>query len=719
MKTKFGIILCELSLILSSCTNKGVNEEFVNVPVVPENVKLNSVSFPEAFMMGCSYYPEQWPKEQWESDFRKMQELGFNTVRMGEFAWSVFEPEEGQFNFMWMDDAIRLARKYGINTILCTPTANVPPWLREKYHEVLGANSKGNFTLGARKGYNVSSIEYIKASGQISKAMAAHFGNNPAIIGWQLDNEPGYPFELYDPVSLKSFRLWLHSRYQTLDNLNMAWGGAFWNLVYSDWNQIEFPTNNGDGGWNPGEELDYRRFFSDAFANHLTIQSEILRRHIGNRFIYTNWPNLYWSVNPFEAGKNYLDATGWDNYSKTPGLCDYRDLFAIGLNDDIARCATVNQKFFISERQTQVAAHALKASLRTLAYIDLAHGSVGNIYFEFRPPLTGQEQGYVSVLQRDGSYGPAKDEYIKMSEEFNRIWPKIKGTKTVADVALLYSYQNQWEQGFWQRNGLGYDAEAERYYQTLKILGRNIDVIPETAQLDKYKIIAAPGLQMISDKTFMRLKDFVEKGGILIVNKGCGVKDTLNRFLPMVAPGYFKEMAGINIPASSSKRSMSGNLVLGSDNQMKNQTFSVIFPDGEKEYKPLTIIEQIELAGAKPIAFARGGELTGKAVVTMNQYRKGVVVYVGIDSENPDFYTHLAHVLAEKLDIKPILDVPAGLDVMSRANGSLQYLFVLNYTTEQQTFRLPAEMKELITNQLMKGRVKINSLGVQIFERKL
>lgn len=679
------------------------------------NVKTNKVEFPNMFLSGSSYYPEQWPQEQWESDFCKMKELGFNVVRMGEFAWSFFEPKEGEFNFEWTDKAIALAAKYQIKTIMCTPTANVPPWLRQKHPEVLGANSKGDFKLGARKGNNVNSKEYVKALQRITEAMAEHYGNHPDIIGWQLDNEPGYPFELYDDVSLVGFQQWLKQRYKTLSALNDAWGGAFWNLNYSAWEQIEFPTNRGDGGWNPGQKLDFRRFFSDGFANHLTLQSKILRKKIDSRFIFTNWPNLYWSVDPYQAGQNYIDATGWDNYSSTPGLCDYRDLFTISLHDGISRSAT-DQRFLIAERQAQVPAHADPDALRTLAYINLANGSFGSIYFEWRPPLTGQEEGYVSVLQMDGSFGPAKSVFIKMNKEFEKIFPQIKETKIEADIALLYSYQNQWEQGFWQQEG--YDLEADRYFKALKTLDHNIDVISEGGKFSDYKVIAAPGLKLLSENTFSQLKNFVEDGGTLIINRQSGVKDTLNRYRPLLPPGLFREMSGIGIVASSSKASMYGNLMMGNDNQLKNRTFSINISDTDSSFEPRTIIEQIELEGAETLATANGGTLTGKSVITIHKWGKGNVVYVGSDCSNQDFYDAFMKKVAERIKISPRMNVPTGVDVIVRSDNSTDYFFVLNYTATHKKIQIPYHMFDLISGKVLNGEHLLEPFEVFILEKK-
>ena len=77
---------------------------------------------------GCAYYPEAWEKTRWETDFRMMRDLGFNMVRLGEFNWGKFEPEEGVFHFDDYLEILDLADRYGIRVMMCTPTAAVPRW---------------------------------------------------------------------------------------------------------------------------------------------------------------------------------------------------------------------------------------------------------------------------------------------------------------------------------------------------------------------------------------------------------------------------------------------------------------------------------------------------------------------------------------------------------------------------------------------------------------
>ena len=84
-------------------------------------------------IFGVDYYPEHWNRDEWESQAKLMKEGGFNTVRMGEFAWKLFEKKEGGFDFSFFDDAIEILAKYDIKTILGTPTAAPPKWLADKY----------------------------------------------------------------------------------------------------------------------------------------------------------------------------------------------------------------------------------------------------------------------------------------------------------------------------------------------------------------------------------------------------------------------------------------------------------------------------------------------------------------------------------------------------------------------------------------------------------
>ena len=64
----------------------------------------------DRLIIGCCYYPEHWPETQMKNDIARIKALGFNTIRMGEFSWSMFEPREGEFHFEVLDEAIEIMK---------------------------------------------------------------------------------------------------------------------------------------------------------------------------------------------------------------------------------------------------------------------------------------------------------------------------------------------------------------------------------------------------------------------------------------------------------------------------------------------------------------------------------------------------------------------------------------------------------------------------------
>ena len=111
---------------------------------------------------GACYYPEHWDREEWEHHAKLMQEAGFRTIRTADFAWGLLEKEEDRFDFSFLDDAISILAKEGIQVILCTPTAAPPKWLANKY-DILQRDRYGRKkNWGSRREYCPNSEEYQK-----------------------------------------------------------------------------------------------------------------------------------------------------------------------------------------------------------------------------------------------------------------------------------------------------------------------------------------------------------------------------------------------------------------------------------------------------------------------------------------------------------------------------------------------------------------------------
>ena len=97
-------------------------------PVVSGQSPAAGVSM-DRVLYGASYYHEYMPYERLDKDVALMEQAGLNVVRMGESTWSLWEPEDGQFEYAWMDRVVDAMGKAGIKVILGTPTYSIPAWM--------------------------------------------------------------------------------------------------------------------------------------------------------------------------------------------------------------------------------------------------------------------------------------------------------------------------------------------------------------------------------------------------------------------------------------------------------------------------------------------------------------------------------------------------------------------------------------------------------------
>lgn len=228
-------------------------------------------------LTGAYYYPEHWDESQWERDFKQMHDLGFEFTHFAEFAWAQLEPEEGKYDFSWLDKAVALAAKYDLKVIMCTSTATPPVWLSRKYPEILIKNENGTvLDHGARQHASFASPVYRELAYKMIEKLAQHYGNDSRIIGWQLDNEPAIQFD-YNPKAELAFLDFLREKYHhDIKALNDAWGTAFWSEVYSSFDEITLPKT-AQMFMNHHQILDYRRFAASQTNDFLNEQCLLIK----------------------------------------------------------------------------------------------------------------------------------------------------------------------------------------------------------------------------------------------------------------------------------------------------------------------------------------------------------------------------------------------------------------------------------------------------------
>lgn len=491
---------------------------------------------------GVYYYPEQWPEEDWEKDIKHMAALGFDFTHFGEFAWAKMEPEEGKYDFSWLDKAVDLAAKNNLKVILCTPTATPPVWLTKKHPEILMVNTEGTTVQhGARQQASWSSAKYREYIQKIVTQLAKRYANHPTVWGWQIDNEPSHYRLAYDynAGAQKNFRAWLKQKYGNIDALNAGWGNAFWSHTYNDFEQIRIPNQN-EIIQKPNTHalLDFKRFTADEVSGFIKFQQDILRKHISaDQWITTNVMEEHAAVDPLRMSN--LDILSYTKYmvaaiSPGTGKLGFRigSSTSIGYANDFIRPITGNVG--VMELQPgqvnwgKYNPQPLPGVIRLWMYHIWSGGNRFLCTYRFRQPLSSIEQYHEGIISTDGeSLSRGGGEFVEAMKEIKKIEKvHLQGKETPAKIGLLYSADSRWETDNQpQTEQWSYINHHMKYYKALNALGMAIDVIDETADFSKYTALVVTAFQLMDKSLVERWQKYVTQGGQLVLTSRTGQKD--------------------------------------------------------------------------------------------------------------------------------------------------------------------------------------------------
>lgn len=656
---------------------------------------------PPPILLGTAWYPEQWPEERWEQDLQLMQDAGIRMVRVGEFAWSTMEPADGQFQFDWLGRAIALAAKHGIVTVLGTPTAAPPAWMTQRYPDTLKTNMDGRkATHGGRAQYSFTSRRYRELCHRIAAAMATRFGHDPNVIGWQIDNE--YGEVSWDDVTRRDWQQWLRAKYGTLDELNNHWTTAYWSETYTAWTQIPLGTP----GNNPGLMLDFRRFVTDAYKNYQHNQIEAIRSNADPRqFITSNFMGWYNAFDHYVLSDE-LDLASWDDYVGRGHLKPLDN----GLVHDLTR-GLKRKNFWVMETQPgfvnwSPVNNALdRGEVRAMAWHAIGHGADTVSYWQWRSALSGQEQYHGTLVGPDGTPVPLYEEVAGIGREFAKAAETLAGTAPESQVAMLHSYDSRWAIDN-QRHHHNFDPVAllQQWYRPLRTIAQQMDVVNPMAPLDGYKLVVAPGLNVIPEQLGKHLIEYVEQGGHLVLGPRSGMKDAWNALWPMRQPGPLEPEAGMRVEqfyALDEKVPVAG-----------------IWGPGTAE------IWAEQLGSVKPgadILMKYGksnGWLDGQPAAVSRKAGKGRITYIGAWLDEPAMRA-AAEWMLKISGVKPALGaVPDGVEVSRRSSPAKEIFILVNHTTEQKTITLPQPMTKVLSGGPATSQIVLPARGVEVLRGK-
>ncbi|WP_051367491.1 beta-galactosidase [Hamadaea tsunoensis] len=448
---------------------------------------------------GGDFNPEQWPEESWADDLALMKKAHVSVVTVGVFAWSRLEPAPGEFDFGWLDRLLDRLGAAGIGVCLATPTASPPPWFTWRHPDGLPVGRDGvRLTHGSRDTFCVSSPAFAEASRRIATELARRYGHHPAVRLWHVHNE--YGTWCFCDHCAEAFRSWLSRRHGSLDGLNAAWTTDFWSQRYASFAEV-LPPRATQYRRNPAQDLDYRRFMSDALLANYTMQRDILRTHT-DRPVTTNFVLGGWVPVDHARWAREVDLVAIDSYPAARAFEDAlaERAFAADLARGWARAADhPNGRWLLME-------HAPGPRLAEVAEAYLSRGSIGALYFQWRASRGGAEQWHPALVPHSGVLPAAVTE---LGASLRDRTPVTVDART----ALVYDAESMWG---WQAEHLPLRLEYETvlldWHRKLAARGA-VDVIPPSAG-GAYSLVVAPAQLIHRDVTALG-ETVVLNGGLV------------------------------------------------------------------------------------------------------------------------------------------------------------------------------------------------------------
>lgn len=592
---------------------------------------------------GCAYYPESWPSELIDEDIKLMKETGMNIMRIGEFAWSNMEPEEGKYEFTFMQDVIARLGEAGIAVIMGTPTCTPPAWLTHAHPEVMIVSSHGvRETHGARRHACAHSPVFRAYAKKIVTQMVLAFKDYDNIIGWQIDNE------MYNSgsdgrgcccdVCHGKFIDYLKEKYGTLEKLNKSWGMYVWSLNYTSWDEIPVPRNN---VWHhPSFLTEWMLFQARAHKEFCDFQAAILHEHLPETVLVGTDMMPFLGLD-YEDMNEELDIVQFNHYRGTSNLWD------IALWSDYMYNIK-NKAFWITETATCWGGGVACSQHNDInfcianSFLPVILGAEANMYWLWRNHFAGQELMHGSVVNSWGRPMHIANEVKYISEGLVKAEDMINGTYPVrGDIAMHISH-HAWTLYMFQPmvNGFNYQAAYQGdVFKPLMNAQLRPAVISEGMDLCGYKVVITSfvpyiGMKALSD----RMIEWVKDGGTWIAGPMTDIR-TYEATKYLHAPfNILEDITGVRLaftlPGGKQYEAVSKN---GKVLKLKAQVNS---------------FDAYEPGEAQTLYTYTDGYLKGYAAITQTKVGKGRIILLGTMPE-PDAFAEFIKDIADEEGIVP------------------------------------------------------------------
>ncbi|HLS73874.1 MAG TPA: beta-galactosidase, partial [Actinomycetaceae bacterium] len=586
----------------------------------------------------------------------------------------------------------------GIKVALATATASPPPWLTARHPEILPELADGTVLgQGARQSYSVTHPVHRRHALRLTELMARRYADHPALALWHVDNEIGchVPRD-YSESAAAAFRVWLRERYGSIDELNAAWGTAFWSQRYADFADVQ-PPRTAPMVLNPTQRLDFERFSSDSLLDYYRDLRDLLRRITPHVPITTNF-----MVTTSTKGMDYfawakeVDVVATDHYTISE---DPERQVELALSADMTRGVAAGRPWILMEHSTSAVnwqprnrrketGEMLRDSLS-----HVARGADSVMFFQWRQSVAGAEKYHSAMVPHAGTDSAG----WRRTEELGQVLrdlAEVRGSTVRARVALLFDYEAWWatELDSHPSVDVTYFDRIRAYYRQLWHRGVTVDVVHPSADLSGYSLVLVPTLYLTRDADAERIAAAAAEGATVLVSYFSGIVDERDHVRLGGYPGAFRDLLGVRTeefaPLQAGER--------------------LLLDDGTTV---TTWTEVVELRGAEAVRTLAEGDLAGTAALTRHPVGRGAAWYESARLDD-DALSGLFDALLAEAGVSPEASVAPGVEVVRRHGAEHSYLFVLNHTDLPQ--QVAASGTDLLSAATHQGEVPVPPGGVAV-----
>lgn len=681
---------------------------------------------PPRVLFGAAYYHEYQPYPRLKADLDLMADASFSVIRVGESVWSTWEPEDGVLTVDWLEEILDAAHDRDIAVVLGTPTYAIPAWLARKYPEILAERATGRpIPYGHRQNADYSHPAFRFHAERVVRAVVSRYAGHPAVIGYQVDNEPGAEL-FHNRGSFEGFIAYLRRGYGSVDEVNRRWGLTYWSHLLNDWSDLWHP----DGNTTQGYALEWRRYQAALTTDFITWQADIVRslarpdQFVTTCLAYgrpgaddTSLPAALDVVaaNPYYAMQDAFirpRVSAEPRQGRPPSWSRGSGAWWLSFEADLRR-GGADRPFLVTETDAGSIGEpwsnypAYDGQWRQAAWTLVSRGAQMIEYWHWGTLHHGQETYWGGVLGHSLLPGRAYGEIAGLGAEFRTAGEGVTGLRPDTDVAFLRSNDSRWALEFQpaltragsdQPDHDSYDTVFGAFYRGFNDAGLQAAVVSGDDLLDnpaqfarRFPVLVTPALYVADDGLLDALTGYVGAGGHLISTFRTGYVDSDGTARHDVSPGALRPAAGIRYLEYSN---LSRDLPLspGTD----DSTF--VLPPGATA---TAWADGIVPEGATVLAGYDHAHFGRWAALTTRSSGAGRVTWVGTLPDDATIAALARWAVPEPAN-RAWVDLAPSVTVTGAARSDGQHLaFVGNWSAEATQVSVPVEVRDVLTGEVI------------------